>query len=121
MTYTEDKIRPILAGMIDTREICGTYEGEEYTIALMELVDDGLLCWQGDVGDFLVPIWDFTGCSSQQCLEDVIWRAFIAGLDQEIDATGQLMECTRCGHEWISRVARPKKCPICQRILCGGK
>ena len=114
MVYNEQEIRSILSEMIDTREICGNHEGEEYTIALMEITDDSLMCWQNDVGDFSVALEDFVGCSSQDSLEEMIWQAFLQELKLIDEEDRQCMECPRCRYIWITRVAHPKKCPRCQ-------
>jgi len=117
--YTEGEIRDMLSVMIDTREICGSHEGEDYTIALMSIEDEGIMCWQSDVGDYLVPFTEFKGCASQDCIEEMIWRAFIRELGtHDRGSGGELMVCPRCAYKWITRIADPKKCPNCQfRLL----
>lgn len=29
---------------------------------------------------------------------------------------GQKLNCPKCGYEWVSKKAKPRKCPNCQRI-----
>ncbi|HOO04775.1 MAG TPA: hypothetical protein PLJ11_08650 [Methanomassiliicoccales archaeon] len=109
----------ILKSLVDEgRVIHGCHGGIGYDIALIEMKDDHVECWEEMIGDFSILLEDFDGCQSEYSIENEIWHAFIEKLKaMEERADGRLMSCARCGHHWFTRVSSPKKCPVCQARL----
>ena len=114
-----DQNLEILKSLVDEgRVIHGCHGGIGYDVALIEMKDDHVECWEEMLGDFNVPFEDFDGCRSEYSVENEIWHAFIEKLKaMEERADGRLMSCARCGHHWFCRVEKPKKCPVCQARL----